>query len=133
MSGPNHAALDAHIARIRKLGELAKDSAPEVAVAVKGELGAQIAAGTDPDGKPWPPTQAGTPALQNAAAALKVRSVGDVVIAEITGHHALHHQGRVRGGVRRQILPTEGIPATVEKAIEKVVGDKFKRTMAGQR
>lgn len=132
MASPNHAALDAHIARIRQLGELAKNAAPQVASALEREIGAQVAAGADPTGKAWPKTQAGTAPLRGAAKAVRVRAIGSVVVETVEGHHALHHQGRARGGVRRQILPTSGIPAPVERAITKVVTGEFRRTMGAR-
>lgn len=131
MASPDHRALDAHIARIRQLEQLGARAAPEVAQAVEREIGTQIVAGTGPDGKAWPKTQAGTAPLRGAARALRVRAISSVVVATIEGHHALHHQGRARGGVRRQILPTKGIPQTVERAITKVVTGEFRRTMGG--
>lgn len=132
MASPNHSALDAHIARIRELAKLGERSAPTVAQALERELAAQIDAGTGPDGKPWQPTRAGTSPLRGAAKAVRVRAIGSVVLATVEGHHALHHQGRARGGVRRQILPTGGaIPPTVERAVERAVTAEFRRTMGG--
>lgn len=128
----DHRALDAHIARIRELAKLGERSAPTVAKALERELAAQIDAGTGPDGKPWPKTQAGTAPLRGAAKAVRVRAVGTVALAVVEGHHALHHQGRARGGVRRQILPTGGaIPQTVERAVKTAVTAEFRATMGG--
>lgn len=127
----DHAALDAHIARIRELGQLASRSAPAVAKEVERELGAQIAAGAAPDGTPWRPTKAGTTPLRGAAKALKVRSVGTVIVATLEGHDALHDQGRARGGVRRRVLPTSKMPQPIAAAVERVVTREFKATMGG--
>lgn len=133
MSRADHSALDAHIARIRELSKLGERSAPTVAKALERELGAQIAAGADPNGKPLQPTKEGKTPLRGAARAIRVRAVGSVVLATLEGHHALHHQGRARGGVRRQILPTSGaIPPTVERAIGTAITAEFKATMGGR-
>lgn len=127
----DHSALDAHIARIRQLGNLAAKSAPEVAKEVERELRSQIAAGTGPDGSPWAPTKAGTTPLRGAARALRVRAIGTVIVATLEGHHALHDQGRARGGVRRKVLPSAKMPQPIASAVERVVTREFKRTMGG--
>lgn len=127
----DHSALDVHIARIRQLGNLAAKSAPEVAKEVERELRSQIAAGTSPDGQPWAPTKAGTTPLRGAARALRVRAIGTVIVATLEGHHALHDQGRARGGVRRKVLPSAKMPQPIASAVERVVTREFRRTMGG--
>lgn len=127
----DHSALDAHIARLRELGNLAAKSAPEVAKEVERELRSQIAAGTGPDGAPWQPTKAGTTPLRGAARALRVRAIGTVIVATLEGHHALHDQGRARGGVRRKVLPSAKMPQPIASAVERVVTREFRRTMGG--
>jgi len=123
------AALDRQIRRIRELGQLAEESAPAVAAAVKKEVTAQIARGVGPDGKPWKPTKSGEKPLQNAGKALTVRAVGPVVVLRLTGYHARHHLGAVKGGVRRPILPTRRIPDPVTRAIKTVVTRQFRKVM----
>lgn len=127
----DHRDLDAHIARIRQLSNLAAKSAPQVAKELDAELRSQIAAGKGPDGKPWKPTKAGTPPLRNAHETLRVRALGTVILASLEGRHALHDRGWVRGGIRRQILPSAGVPQPVAKAVEKAVTAEFRRTMGG--
>ena len=127
----DHSALDAHIARIRQLGNLAAKVAPAVAKEVELEIHSQIAAGTAPDGQPWQPTKAGTTPLRGAARALRVRAIGTVIVATLEGHHALHDQGRARGGVRRQVLPSAKMPHPIARAVERVVTREFKQTMGG--
>ena len=125
-------ALNAQIAKLRRLGPaLTKGGAPAVALAVRGELAAQIAAGTGPDGRAWKPTKAGTPPLRNAAAALTVRAVGTVVVATLSGVEARHHLGAVKGKVKREILPTGKIPDPVTRAITRVVTAEFEAIMGG--
>lgn len=97
--------------------DVAKDAAEEL----KTLLLAQIAAGVDPQGKPWAPTKDGRRPLVNAAEALEVTSLGTVVIARLKGPTALHHLGLANGGITRQILPTRGLPQALITALQVVV------------
>jgi len=125
------ATLDDYIARIRALPELGRRAAPAVAQAVELELKRQIAAGVDPDGKSWQPTEDGRKPLETAAAALTVGAQGSTVIMRLHGHIARHHRGRVRGGVVRRILPTSAIPAPMIRVIHEVLADEFREVMHG--
>lgn len=123
------AALDAQIQALRSLERTAEEIAPEVAKELEAQIQAQIAAGTDPEGNPWPPAkEGGSPPLRTAGKALRVVSLGSRVIATLTGHVALHHLGRARGGVRRVILPTRKLPQKAAEAIKNV----FLRHMAAK-
>lgn len=113
------ALLDAQIAALRKL-KAPELAAPLVALELKRILDAQIARGVGPDGTPWAPTRAGGRPLQHAAAALTVFAQGTVVIAKLVGATALHHLGRVRGGIRRQILPSSSLPEALTDALRQV-------------
>jgi hypothetical protein len=128
-----HAALDAHIRRLRELDKLGERAAPKVAKALERELEANIRAGVGPDGTPWPATEDGHTPLQGAVSSLSVRAIGSVVVARISGIHARHHIGNVRGGVRRPILPSKRIPEPVTRAIAAVLDEEFARTMGGER
>lgn len=123
------AKLDAHIARIKALPGMVGRVAPAVGQALETELTRQIARGVGPDGTPWPKTKEGEQPLRHAARALRVRAVGTTVVASLEGHHARHHLGAVKGGVRRPILPSSTIPAPAVKAIDEVVTAEFKKTM----
>lgn len=125
------ACIDSMIERLQKLPRLAREAAPDVARAVERELRSQAAAGAGPDGKTWKPTQDGRAPLRGAAAAIAVRAVGNVVLATVSGHHARHHRGWVRGGVRRPILPSARAPEPVVRAVRTVVADHWRRTMRG--
>ncbi len=128
------AVMAEQIARLRALPkELLEQAARDIAPELERELRAQIARGVGPDGKPWPPTQAGDQALPNAARALSVRATGTVVLARLDGVHALHHLGRVRGGVRRQILPTGALPDPFSRAIKRVLELRFASATGGAR
>lgn len=123
------AELDAQIVRLRNL-HAAEVAAPLVAQELDRELRAQIAAGVAPDGTPWQPTQAGAKPLQHAGASLIVWATGAVVIAKLVGATALHHLGRVRGGIRRQILPSSTLPAALTAAIRRVVLNAIAKELA---
>lgn len=125
-------ALDRQIARLRELGRLVPVSTPVVASAVKDELAAQLRRGEAPDGRPWAKTAEGRDALPNAARDLSVRPVGTTIVCRIDGVHARHHFGHVRGGIKRQILPSGKIPDPVVVAIDKVITREFRKTMGGK-
>ena len=123
--------LDAHIARIRALGELTHAAGPKIAVAVERELHAQIARGVDPNGKPWPLTKTGERPLQNAAAAVDVSYVGDAVVISVEGPESLHNKGKARGHVQRRIIPTGALPAPLSRVISEAVDAERVRIMGG--
>lgn len=123
------AAIDRQVARFRELARLPRASAPDAAAAVRADLLAHAARAETPDGKPWPETADGHPPLRNVASALRVEAVGASVVCSLEGRHARHHHGRVRGGVRRQVLPTSRIPTSTAVAIRGVLVERFRRTM----
>lgn len=123
------ALLDEHIRRIRQLPELVDRAAPDIAKAVERELQAQIRRGETPSGRSWKPRADGGAALFNAGKALTVRAVGKVIVARLTGPEARHHLGAVRGGIRRQILPTRTIPADMADGIRETLAREFRKTM----
>lgn len=119
------AQLDSMIRQLRAMGDVGTDVAPAVARAFEAELRAQIRRGEGPDGTPWPRNQDGSTSLQSAD--LSVRAVGSSVVATLTGASVLHHEGRARGRIRRQILPSSRIPAPVIRAIHVVLREAFAR------
>lgn len=127
-----HAVLAEHIRRLRELGGIAERSAPAVAYVLEQELLGQVARQQGPDGAAWKPTEAGTPALKNTDASLTVTAIGTTVIASLTGRHARHHLGAVRGKVKRPVLPTSSIPAPAVRAITRVLTAEFHQTMGGR-
>jgi hypothetical protein len=126
------AELDAQIARLRELPSLAREAAPDAAHAVERVIERQIQAATDPAGKAWEPTQDGRTPLRTADKALAVVAIGPTVFARLKGHIARHHLGRARGGVQRQILPTQGLPSAMSTAIRGVLVEHFERKMGGR-
>jgi hypothetical protein len=123
--------LDDIIARVRRMPELAKRAAPDVARAVEDELARTIAAGTTPDGKPWQATKDGARPLANAANAVAVAAVGTTIHIRVTGPEARHHLGRAKGGVVREIIPTNGIPAPMGAAIRDAITEHFHKVANG--
>lgn len=123
--------LDEMIARINALPGLAQRAAPDVAFAVEAELERTIGAGTTPDGEPWAPTKEGARPLAGAAKALGVAAVGTTIVVRLTGPEARHHLGRARGGVVRQIIPTDKIPAPMATAIGDVLTRHFGEVTRG--
>lgn len=124
--------IDAMIASLNTLGKLPESAADDVAHVVESELRRTIAAGTTPDGKPWKLTLEGQRPLQHAADALKVAAVGRTVYMRITGPDARHHLGRGRGGIVREVIPTNDIPAAMVEPIKRVLTEHFERHMRGE-
>ena len=124
-------ALRGWITRLNELADLPTDVAPDVAEAAKREVVSLASAGKAPDGQPWPKTKDGHRPLQNGAKAMTARAVGSSIVLRLTGHYARHHLGAVRGGVKRQILPSGKIPAPITEAIRKVVSTRFHDAMGG--
>ncbi len=119
------AELDAIIARIRQLPELASSAAPDIADALRTEIERTIAAGTDPYGKKWAPKETGGQPLATAAKALVVVPVGKSIVIKIKGHIARHHLGRAKGGVYRPVIPTQGLPASYARVIKRELSERF--------
>lgn len=113
------AELDAMIAKIRRIPEIAKRAAPDVAEALRATILETINAGTTPEGEPWAPRKedGGRP-LAGAARALKVAPIGTRIFVRIAGPEARQHLGRARGGVRRGIIPTSLTPRMAERVRE---------------
>lgn len=137
MSDQGAAEMDAMSAKLRAVSGMVARSAPEVALALEGELQRNIAAGVGPDGKPWKPTADGRAPLANAAAALSVKAHGTVVLATLDGVEARHHLGVVRGSSKerwlaRPILPNAKIPAPVTRAIHSALERDFLNTVGAR-
>lgn len=119
------------IARVGKLGTIAKEAAPDAADAVRKALKASAAAHTTPDGKPWQLTKEGDKPLDNAPSEIFVAAVGSTVFVKLKGKSARHHLGRARGRIVREVIPERGIPAPVGNAIGNVLDEHFQRIAKG--
>jgi hypothetical protein len=121
------AELQAMINKIIELPDLGKKAAPNVAKVVRRDIEGTIARGTTSEGNPWKRTEHGDKPLKNAAQALRVASISDVIYARIVGVEARHHKGAVKGGVKRSILPARNndIPARMAALIRRVLEEEF--------
>jgi hypothetical protein len=120
------AELDAMIARIRKLPELVRSAAPEIADAVHAELDKTIARGADAYGTPWKPREDGGRPLVTAGKALVVVPVGKSIVMRLFGHIARHHNGRAKGGIYRRVIPTSGtLPDSFNRVIKRELVARF--------
>jgi hypothetical protein len=120
------------IARLRDLPGLVTRIAPAVARAIEGEIVAQTKRGVGPDGKAWEKTEDGHVPLQHVEKDLSVRAVGSVVVVRLDGVYARHDVGAVKGGKRRQIIPSGALTEPISRAIDKVATAEFTRAMGGQ-
>lgn len=123
------AELQAWIDKLQELGGLPEKMAPLAAEALKAEVTRTIAAGTGPDGTPWPLTKDGKRPLQGAAKALRASSQGSTAILALEGPEVLHHEGRARGGVKRPILPSRRLNKPAVRALQAVAAKLFGKVM----
>ena len=119
------ASLDAHIKKLRTLGEIPERVAPKVAVSAKQEISRNASQQRGPDGRPWPKGKKGQAVLVGAGNAVRASAVGSVVVLSLDGHYARHHLGAVKGKTKREILPNKRIPQTMTRAITRVVTGEF--------
>ena len=87
------AGLEAMIAKVKSLGNLARDGAPAVARELKAQIAEAISEGRTPEGQPWKPTVDGHMPLRNAMSAIDVVSINTDVIATLRGYHVFHQMG----------------------------------------
>lgn len=118
------------IERVRALPtEIVRVSAPEVARALKADITLHIQQGQAPDGSAWQEKADGGRPLVGAQNDVEVEARGSVILARLTGKFVRHHKGTAKGGIRRQILPTRTIPASVVRACHEVFAKHFRRLM----
>ena len=112
------AGLAAIQARIAALRTVAAEAARAAAPAVERVVREMVSTGTDPDGRPWAPTKAGTRPLAHVADAITARVVGGVIQVALRGYAVYHHWG-TRRDPQRRILPDggAGIPPRIAEAI----------------
>lgn len=118
--------IDELIKRVRGIPKAMQEAAyPALNVAVKAALDTTINAGQQPDGQPWVPRKNGSgPVLVNASNAVTVTTVASVIYIRLHGIEVKHHNGWVRGGVLRQIIPRK-LTLPVATAIHRVMSAAF--------
>ena len=127
MSGD--AALAAFVTRLRDLRSLATAAANDAAPLVENAIRETAAAGTDPDGRPWPPKRDGSRALPNAAAAISAVAKGTAVVVVLTGAYVYHQFSK--GKDRRRVIPDggSGLPPRVASVLRAAAERAFARVM----
>ena len=116
----------AWIEKLNSIGNVAKDSVPELAKEVEKIIIRNASAQRGPDGKRWPASLDGQRVLSNVKQNLRVRVVRETVVVSLKGRYARHHLGVVRGKISRPIIPSGRIPTPMVEAIKEVVERAFK-------
>ena len=98
------AALNEVVTITRNLEGYKTEFLPLLAGKLLEHVQQTAAAGTSPDGTPWPSTKAGARALPNAADKVSVVVVGSRIVMRVQGHEARHNYGQSRGGVVRRVI-----------------------------
>lgn len=124
------AALRSRIARIQTLPAEIPAIASQVSDRIRKIIAGNIAAGVSPDGKKWPETEDGHQPLSNAMQAVDVRAIGPVVVVSVDGIENRHHIGNVKGGKKREIIPSRRIPDPMVRALDEVTQERFRNHMA---
>lgn len=127
-----HAALQAQIDRLRTLPDKLRKQAPDIAIdTLKTSLRETIAAGQAPDGMPWKKTKTGKTPLAGAYAALAFGKIGNGVRVVLSGPEALHHLGRAKGEIVRQVIPIGALPARIADRLTKKLQALFVKAFNG--
>jgi hypothetical protein len=112
------------------LDRLAELAAKRAAPLVEAQSKRTAAAGTDPDGKPWPAKQDGGRPLVNAADHVSARALDANVVIELVGPEVWHEMGAQGKPVRRVIPDVEPSEALLE-AVDKGASMAFDEIMGG--
>jgi hypothetical protein len=128
--------IDLMIARIEAIGQI--EVAPIIANAMHAHVTETANAGTDAYGKAWPRTQHGAQALQQASKHLVASSTPKLASISIQGStdraiEGRHHFGNVKGGLRREIVPTRLIPIKLANLIKLRLTAAFQGAAHGRR
>lgn len=111
------ATLDEWIRDLRAAGEGIKEAAPEIAARCKAASDEALASGQGIGGDAWVPRKDGGKPLANAASAVTVRAVDNVIVFELRAPEVYHHFG-AGGKPQRPILPLGGLPDRLGNAIQ---------------
>lgn len=126
--------LDAFIANMKKLDTLATETAKEAAPLVEAANKKTAAAGTSPDGVPWPAKKDGTRALEHAADHVASKAVGKTIVTTLTGPDAIHNFGTGKDP-KRQVIPDggNGVPKVIAEAVTEGATIAFNKIMGGSK
>jgi len=125
-------ALDEFISTLQGLKTFASEAASEAAPLIESANKKTAAAGTTPDGKPWPEKKTGGRPFVHAADKVTATALGSVVQIrldgpEIFGQYGAGQPKRVvipeRGGVLPKDI-AEAAKAGAKKAFEKMTGGR---------
>lgn len=113
------AALDAEMERLRRLPDVPKLAAPNVAKSFDRNIHQNVAAQQDIYGHAFHPAQDGRNVLTHGADAVAIDVQGTKVVVRLEGIEAMHQVGSARGyrggsarlgGFRRPLIPFGKIP-----------------------
>lgn len=122
-----YAQLDKMIEFLGSLGKnVIEQARPEIATTMRAEVERTIRAQTDAYGEPWKPGRDGELMLEGTQITTKLR--GAKITLRIDGYHARHHRGYAKGGVKRGILPVNGLmPPAMARAIKRTFEKRFEQ------
>lgn len=125
--------LEAFTRRVESLPTALEEIAIDGAQIIHDEIEENIARGIDPDGKAWPATDDGHAPLVDAMKSVSVKADGETIHASVKSGSVeeRHHLGKVRGGKRRQIIPT-GISASMRAAMDAAAQRRLTKKMEGE-
>lgn len=120
--------IEQMIAKLEQLGPaFLRDAMPPLVAELQREQRRTIDAGTTPYGEPWAPRKAdGGKPLRGAFDAIEWTIDGTAVILKMTGINVRHNFGGVKGRVKRQVIPRYTIPPAWQRAIRRVLDQRFK-------
>lgn len=87
-----------------------RETMPKLGGVVKKHLVAANAAGVSPDDVPYQRTAEGHVPLRGGARAIRIKTIGTRIYAQVRGVEARHSSGTARGRIERPMLPLGGIP-----------------------
>lgn len=125
-------ALQSIIDSLGKMETLVADSMPALSAAVRAEVERTITAGTTAYGEQWQATKKGERPLRKAAAAVTVTPVNKTIYITLSGPEARHHLGRVKGKIKRGIIPERGLPSAMANSMRAVLERAFSDAVAAK-
>lgn len=119
ISGGGFAMLDDLQRKLQELPRVTDAIVEKVAAKLAAQLEQQIAAGVSPLGKAWKRNLDGSiPALGSKAS---VEALKGQVRYVLRGKSYLHHTGKARGHVTRQVIPTGSLhPETIKLILDTI-------------